>query len=239
MSKVIRKFRQEKKKNRVARVYLKLSYPAAAVNTEGTIVDLKHERGKGAPYAVVKIQGAEYNIVATEGVSVGQVFAIGDSTELKTGNITKLKNIPEGTAINSVEYEYNDGGKIALTAGSFCTIVNHRKESNQSVIKLPSGLKRVISSDARAIIGIVSSAGITEKPLLKAGTTHHLKRSRGQLFPRVRGVAMNPVDHAHGGGNHQHIGFPSTVARTAPYAQQVGLIAARSTGRRTGAKKNK
>lgn len=126
-----------------------------------------------------------------------------------------------------------------MTAGSFCTVVNHRKESSQTVIKMPSGVKRVLSSDVRAVVGICASACITEKPLLKAGTTHYLKKSRGQLFPRVRGVAMNPVDHAHGGGNHQHIGFPCTIARTAPYAQQVGLVAARSTGRRTGSKKNK
>ena len=71
---------------------------------------------------------------------------------------------------------------------------------------------------------------------LKAGVAHYLKRSRGQLFPRVRGVAMNPVDHPHGGGNHQHIGFPSTVSKKAPFAQQVGLVGARSTGRRTGNK---
>lgn len=239
MSKIIRKFRQEKKKNRAAREYTRLSYPAVSEASEYTVVDLVHERGKGAPYAVVKLNDKTYNIMATEGVAIGATFQIGDEVELKTGNIMKLKNIPEGTAVNSVEYKENDGGFFALTAGSFCTIINHRKEYNQTVIKMPSGTKRVVSSDLRAMIGVSASAGITEKPLLKAGTTHFLKQSRGQLFPRVRGVAMNPVDHHHGGGNHQHIGFPSTVARRAPYAQQVGLIAARSTGRRTGAKKNK
>jgi len=231
MSKVIRKIRQEKKKNRIAREYIKPAYPAVAGTAEYTVVDIIHERGRGAPHALVRVGDKTYHIMAAEGVAVGGVFRIGEQVELRTGNITALKNIPEGTAVNSVERELNDGGFFALTAGAFCTIVNHRKESNQTVIKMPSGVKRVVSSELHAMIGISSSAGITDKPLLKAGTTHFLKKSRGQLFPRVRGVAMNPVDH------HQHIGFPSTVARRAPYAQQVGLVAARSTGRRTSQEK--
>lgn len=239
MSKIIRKIRQEKKKNREGRTYLNLSYPAVEGITTGKVVDIIHERGRGSPHAVVNIHGKDYNIAATEGISVGTEFEIGDAAPLRTGNITKLKNIPEGIAVHSVEYAYNDGGMVALTAGTFCLIVNHRKESGQTVLKFPSGLKKTVDSESRAIIGIVSSAGITEKPILKAGNAHFLRKSRGQLFPRVRGVAMNPVNHQHGGGNHQHIGFPCTIARRAPYAQQVGLVAARRTGRRTGSKQNK
>jgi len=236
MSKIIRKFRQEKKKNRIGREYTKLRYPSVDKAAEGTILDLVHERGKGAPYAVVEIEDKTYNIPATEGMSVGDKFQIGDKTEVKTGNITKIKNIPEGTYVNSVEYAYNDGGHMAMNAGGFCIVVNHHRETNQTILKLPSGQKKTISSDVRAIIGIVASAGITFKPLMKASNVHYLRKARGQLFPRVRGVAMNPVDHPHGGGNHQHIGFPCTIARSAPYAQQVGLVAASRTGRRTGSK---
>lgn len=239
MSKVIRKLRQIKKKNRLAKEYTLLSYPAVNGNVEGTVVDLIHERGKCAPIALVEIEGKQYNLAATESLNVGSKIAIGDDVEIKMGNITHLKNIPEGSCVHSLEYELNDGGKLAITAGAFCAIVNHRKETNQTVVKLPSGIKKVLPSSARAIIGIVSGSGVTEKPILKAGTSHYLHKSRGQIFPKVRGVAMNPVDHAHGGGNHQHIGAPSTIAKTAPYAQQVGLIGARSTGRRTGSKKNK
>ncbi|KAI4291415.1 large subunit ribosomal protein L8e [Pancytospora philotis] len=239
MSKVLRKFRQEKKKNRAAKEYIKPAYPAVDNVTEYIVEDIVHERGRGAPHAVVRIGDECRHIMATEGMAVGAVHQIGDNVEIRPGNITSLKNISEGLPVNSVEREANDGGFYALTAGTYCTIVNHRKELGQTVLKMPSGTKIVVNSSVRAMIGMCASAGITEKPLLKAGTTHFLKKSRGQLFPRVRGVAMNPVDHHHGGGNKQHIGFPSTVARSAPYAQQVGLIAARSTGRRTGAKKNK
>lgn len=239
MSKIIRKMREEKKRNRHPRKYTVTCYPVVAEPTEFRITDIVHERGKGAPLAVFNIDGKKYHIAATEGVFVGETYQIGDNVELKTGNIMKIKNIPEGTAVNSVEKVYGDGGKYAFTAGGFCTIVNHRKETNESVLRLPCGSKRVVSSEVRAVIGIVSSAAITEKPLLKAATVYHLRKSRGQLFPRVRGVAMNPVDHPHGGGNHQHIGYPCTIARKAPYAQQVGLIAARSTGRKNSSKKNK
>lgn len=238
MSKVIRKFRQIKKKERIGKEYTFLKYPATSETVKGTVVDLVHERGKCAPIAVLEVNGERYNVAATEGLNVGSQITIGSDVEMKIGNITHLKNIPEGSSVHSVEYVLGDGGKLAITAGAFCAIINHRKESSQTVIRMPSGQKKVLNSDARAIIGLVAGSGVTEKPILKAGTAHYLYKSRGQIYPRVRGVAMNPVDHAHGGGNHQHIGAPSTIAKTAPYAQQVGLIGARSTGRRTGSKKN-
>ena len=236
MSKVIRKFRQQKKKERSNVKKLNLNYPKVKGTTEMTLVELKHQRGKGAPVAIVEIEGNNYSICATEGTSVGQKFTIGNEGIVKEGNIMQLKNIPEGYAVHSVEYEQNNGGNVAMTAGCYCSIENHRKESGQTVLKMPSGKKKVFPNTVRAVVGVVSGAGICEKPLLKAGTTHYLKRSRGQLFPRVRGVAMNPVDHGHGGGNHQHIGFSSTVSKRAPLAQQVGLVGARSTGRKTGNK---
>ena len=236
MSKIIRKFRQQKKKIRNTKECIYPSYPQVDGIKEMVIIDLKHQRGKGAPIAIVEIEDKRYEICATEGTSIGQKFTIGDNGAVEVGNILQIKNIPEGCAIHSVEYKYGDGGRVAMTAGCFCSIENHRKETEQTVLKMPSGKKIIFPSNVRAIVGIVSGSGIREKPILKAGVAHSLKRSRGQLFPRVRGVAMNPVDHPHGGGNHQHIGFPSTVSKKAPFAQQVGLVGARSTGRRTGNK---
>ncbi|KAF3592395.1 hypothetical protein DY000_02020814 [Brassica cretica] len=75
---------------------------------------------------------------------------------------------------------------------------------------------------------------MTEKPMLKAGNAYHKYRVKRNSWPKVRGVAMNPVEHPHGGGNHQHIGHASTVRRDAPPGQKVGLIAARRTGRLRG-----
>ncbi|KAA8524543.1 hypothetical protein F0562_010966 [Nyssa sinensis] len=101
-------------------------------------------------------------------------------------------------------------------------------------IKLPSGAKKILPSGCRAMIGQVAGGGRTEKPLLKAGSAYHKFRVKRNCWPKVRGVAMNPVEHPHGGGNHQHIGHASTAFRDAPPGQKVGLIAARRTGRLRG-----
>jgi large subunit ribosomal protein L8e len=84
------------------------------------------------------------------------------------------------------------------------------------------------------MVGIIAGGGRIEKPIMKAGRAYWKYKSKRNCWPKVRGVAMNPVDHPHGGGNHQHIGHPSTVRRDAPPGQKVGLIAARRTGRIRG-----
>jgi large subunit ribosomal protein L8e len=89
------------------------------------------------------------------------------------------------------------------------------------------------------MIGIVAGGGRVDKPICKAGNVYHkMKAKRKGTWPRVRGVAMNPVEHPHGGGNQQHIGHPSTISRFASKGQKVGLIAARRTGLIRGGRKN-
>ncbi|KAJ2972379.1 hypothetical protein NUW58_g9196 [Xylaria curta] len=80
------------------------------------------------------------------------------------------------------------------------------------------------------MIGIVAGGGRTDKPLLKASRAKHKFAVKRNSWPKTRGVAMNPVDHPHGGGNHQHIGKASTISRYAAQGQKAGLIAARRTG---------
>merc|ERR1712222_194688 len=103
-------------------------------------------------------------------------------------------------------------------------------------IRLPSGIKKTIASDCRAMVGIVASGGRIDKPMGKAGRAYHKYRAKRNCWPKVRGVAMNPVEHPHGGGNHQHIGKASTVRRDTSAGRKVGLIAARRTGRLRGTK---
>uniref|UniRef100_A0A8C1M0W2 Large ribosomal subunit protein uL2 n=1 Tax=Cyprinus carpio TaxID=7962 RepID=A0A8C1M0W2_CYPCA len=86
------------------------------------------------------------------------------------------------------------------------------------------------------IEGVVAGGGRIDKPILKAGRAYHKYKAKRNCWPRVRGVAMNPVEHPFGGGNHQHIGKPSTIRRDAPAGRKVGLIAARRTGRLRGTK---
>merc|ERR1712059_40494 len=94
---------------------------------------------------------------------------------------------------------------------------------------------KAVASFNRASVGIVAGGGRIDKPMMKAGVAYHKYKVKRNCWPKVRGVAMNPVEHPHGGGNHQHIGHASTTRRSAPPGQKVGLIAARRTGRLRGA----
>ena len=97
-------------------------------------------------------------------------------------------------------------------------------------------MKKSVNADSRAMVGIVAGGSRTDKPLLKAGTAYHKYKPKRNEWPKVRGVAMNPVEHPHGGGNHQHIGHASTSNRGAVPGAKAGMIAARRTGRLRGQK---
>ena len=158
---------------------------------------------------------------------------------LNIGNVMNLGSMPEGTIICNVEEKVGDRGALARASGTYATVIGHNHDEGKTRVKLGSGAKKVLSSDCRATVGIVASGGIIDKPLLKAGRAHHKFKVKRNSWPKTRGVAMNPVDHPHGGGNHQHIGHASTVSRYAPPGQKVGLIAARRTGLLRGTKKLK
>ena len=96
-----------------------------------------------------------------------------------------------------------------------------------------------LHSGSRAVVGIVAGGGRIEKPVLKAGNSFHKYKVKRNSWPKVRGSAMNPVEHPHGGGNHQHVGHPTTQPRNAPPGQKCGLIAARRTGIIKGGKDKK
>ena len=144
--------------------------------------------------------------------------------------------MPPGTVINNVEKQAGDRSKFAKTSGGFAQIIGHVEGKGLTRVRLPSGQKKTISSRARGSIGIIAGGGRIDKPLLKAGRAFHKYKAKRNSWPKVRGVAMNPVEHPHGGGNHQHIGHPSTVRRDSVPGQKVGLIAARRTGQLRGRK---
>merc|ERR1711988_509662 len=83
--------------------------------------------------------------------------------------------------------------------------------ADKTRLRMPSGQKKTVTSHARAVVGIVAGGGRIDKPMLKAGRAFHKYKAKRNSWPKTRGVAMNPVEHPHGGGNHQHIGHPSTV----------------------------
>ena len=210
---------------------------------KGVVKELIHDPGRGAPLARVqfkhpnKYKNSTYTFVAAEGMYSGQFVYAGKKAQLAVGNILPVSELPEGTIICNVELKVGDRGTVARASGNYATVVSHNPDEHHTKIRLPSGAKKTISSDSRAMVGVVAGGGRIDKPMLKAGTSFHKYKAKRSRWPIVKGVCMNPVDHPHGGGNHQHIGHPSTVRRSAPPGQKVGLIAARRTGRLRGGKK--
>ncbi len=211
----------------------------------GIVKEIVHDSGRGAPLAKVvfrdpyRYKKREELFIATEGMFSGQFVYCGKKAALTVGNTLPLSSVPEGTIICNVEEKVGDRGALARTSGNYATVIGHNHDEGKVRLKLSSGAKKVISSDCRATVGIVAGGGRIDKPLLKAGRAHHKFRVKRNCWPKTRGVAMNPVDHPHGGGNHQHIGHASTVSRYAPPGQKVGLIAARRTGLLRGTKQEK
>jgi len=210
---------------------------------KGVIKDIIHDPGRGAPLAVVvfrdpyKFKLNKELFIATEGMHTGQFVYCGKKATLQIGNILPVGQMPEGTIICNIEEKSGDRGKLARASGDYATVVSHNKDTKVTRVKLPSGIKKAIPSFNRASVGIVAGGGRIDKPLLKAGRAYHKYKAKRNCWPKVRGVAMNPVEHPHGGGNHQHIGKASTVMRGTSAGRKVGLIAARRTGRIRGGKK--
>merc|ERR1711872_24594 len=179
---------------------------------KGVVKDIIHDPGRGAPLAVAYFRDPyRYKIrkellVAAEGMYTGQFIYCGKKAQLTIGNVMPVGNMPEGTIVCNLEEKSGDRGKVARASAN-C-----------------------------AMVGIIAGGGRIDKPMLKAGRAYHKYKAKRNSWPKVRGVAMNPVEHPHGGGNHQHIGKASTVNRGTSAGRKVGLIAARRTGRMRGGK---
>ena len=195
------------------------------------VVELLHDPGRWTPLArVITTSGIEFHTVAVEGLGIGQEIQMGSEAPPSLGNILPLKSIPEGTKICNIERRPGDGGKIARRAGSYAVLVS--KAEGRALIQLPSGKMVELMDSCRATIGVPAGAGRLEKPLMKAGAAYYKYKATARKWPRVRGVAMNPVSHKFGGGSHQSESHPTTVSRRAPPGRKVGHIAARRTGLR-------
>jgi large subunit ribosomal protein L8e len=156
---------------------------------------------------------------------------------LTVGNVLPVNAMPEGTIISNVEAKLGDRGSLARASGTSAIVIGHSEDGRKTRIRLPSGLRKMIQGSCRAMVGVIAGGQRTDKPLLKANASWFKARAKNKWWPRVRGVAMNPVEHPHGGGNHQHVGHPTTVRRDAPRGQKCGLIAARRTGLIRGGRK--
>lgn len=211
----------------------------------GVVKELVHDPGRGAPLAKVIFRDPYHFkhrtefFVAAEGMYSGQYVFVGKKAALSIGNVLPLSAIPDGTIVCNVEAHVNDKGQFARASGTSAMVIGRSEEGTSVRIKLPSGDRKTVPAECRAMVGVVAGGGRVDKPIMKAGVQYHKYHAKRHIWPRVRPVAMNPVDHRFGGGNHQHLGRPATISRFAPPGRKVGKIAARRTGLVRGGKGEK
>ena len=159
-----------------------------------TVERLEYDPNRTAFIALVKYQDGEVAyILAPQRLAVGDTVVSGEKTDVRPGNAMLLKNIPVGTIIHNVELKPGRGGQMARAAGGYIQLVG--RDAGYAQLKLSSGELRAVRSDCMATIGAVSNPDHSNISLGKAG------RARWMGWkPSVRGVAMNPIDHPHGGG---------------------------------------
>merc|ERR1712046_474720 len=152
---------------------------------KGVVKDIIHDPGRGAPLASVHYHNGrsykidKYLMPAVEGTYSGQFVYSGKKAQLIVGNTMPVGNMPEGTIVSNCEVRPGDRGIVARCSGDYCTLIAQDPEKNRTKIRMPSGSKKWLQNKFR------------------------VKRN---CWPKVRGCAMNPVEHPHGCGNHQHVG---------------------------------
>jgi large subunit ribosomal protein L2 len=155
---------------------------------------LEYDPNRTAHIALMLFADGERRyIIAPKGVKAGDVLQSGSAAPIKTGNCLPLRNIPVGSVVHAIELKPGKGAQIARSAGASVQLV--AREGQYATLRLRSGEMRKVLSDCRATLGEVSNSEHSLRKLGKAGAA----RWRG-VRPTVRGVAMNPVDHPHGGG---------------------------------------
>jgi large subunit ribosomal protein L2 len=159
-----------------------------------TVATVEYDPNRTAFIALLHYaDGEKRYIIAPSGIQVGQKVVSGENSSPEVGNALPLKNIPLGSVIHNIELNPGQGASIARSAGTYAQLA--ARDGKYCVIKLPSGETRMILGTCMATIGVVSNSDHQLERLGKAGRTRWIGRR-----PRVRGVAMNPVDHPMGGG---------------------------------------
>jgi len=185
------------------------------------------------------VDGEKRYILAPAGVRPGAVLESGEKADIQPGNALPLRSIPTGTIVHNVEMIPGQGGRLGRSAGSEIQVV--AKEGKMVTLRLPSSEMRMVRGECRATVGTLSNAEHQNVKIGKAGRSRH----KGKR-PQTRGVAMNPVDHPHGGGEAHHTpgghpvtpwGKPTIGYRTRKKGKASDAMIVR--GRRRGKKKRK
>ena len=163
-------------------------------NVPGKVASIEYDPNRTANIALINYaDGEKRYIICPADLNVGDTIVSGEAVDIKTGNAMEMKNIPEGTFVHNIEMLPGKGGQMARAAGSYAQILGF--EGKYVILRLMSGEVRKVPANCRATIGTVGNADWNLVNLGKAGRN----RWRG-IRPTVRGSAMNPVDHPHGGG---------------------------------------
>lgn len=205
----------------------RLKYPRE-IGSEGRVIKLLNSSGHSAPLAKIGYKEGSFYIPASYKMFEGQKINF-DSKEIENGKIMKLKDIPAKTKFYCVESRPNDGGVFIKTGGNSAMI--SKTIGKNIFVAMPSKKEKKFDENCRAIIGVIAGAGKLEKPVLKAGKKHHIKKAKSKLWPRTSAVKMNAIDHPFGSGRAKNP--KSKIAkRNAPPGRKVGLIRPRRTGRK-------
>ncbi|MDB5015154.1 MAG: ribosomal protein [Daejeonella sp.] len=169
-------------------------------NIPATVATIEYDPNRSAHIALVNYaDGEKRYIIAPESLTVGQIVISGDAVAPEVGNALPLKSIPLGSIIHNIELNPGQGASIARSAGTYAQL--SARDGKYAIIKMPSSETRMILATCMATIGTVSNSEKANEVLGKAGRKRWLGRR-----PRVRGVAMNPVDHPMGGGEGRSSG---------------------------------
>lgn len=177
------------------------------------VQSLEYDPNRSAWIALLKYaDGAKRYIIAPRRLKVGTKVRAGEGAEIKPGNSLSLKAIPVGTPVYNVEFNPGSKGKIARSAGTQAQVLGKDEQVGEVRLKLPSGEVRVFDEECQATIGQVSNPDHKNVKSGKAGRERHLGRR-----PKTRGVAMNAVDHPHGGGEGRgRVGRPPVSPKGLP-----------------------
>jgi len=215
------------------RRYRVVDFRRDKTRVEARVAAIEYDPNRSARLALlVYLDGDKRYILAPVGIGVGDRVVAGPGADIRPGNSLPLKEIPVGTMVHNVELRPNKGGQLARSAGSAIQLM--AKEGDYALLKLPSGELRQVRIDCRATVGQVGNLDHENVSIGKAGRTRWLGRR-----PRVRGIAMNPVDHPHGGGegrskgNHPQTpwGRPTRGFKTRHNKQTDRFIKQRRRGR--------
>lgn len=176
------------------RLYRLIDFKRNKVDMTATVERIEYDPNRTAFIALIKYEDEVMSyILAPSSMKVGDCIVSGENADIKNGNCLRLKNIPVGTIVHNIEMKVGKGGQLARSAGVSVSLVG--KDSGYAQIKLSSGEIRLVPLECRATIGALSNSDQKNINIGKAGRNRWLGKR-----PTVRGVAMNPIDHPHGGG---------------------------------------